>query len=321
MTSNSPAVEVPENGYTYDVASDFWKDFCRPLPSTAWIGWPGYHTAVIVITIDKVEYVIQCWKGWCERFPNVPVGATPDTTLDFPGGIGAEVCIYRRDPARPDVGLSDLNILGQILKREFQAGAVPADTADGLKVDSISAPILESAVATELPSIPGDWTPADRLAVAAWLDERFTPASPVKAAAQAVGTDGLVENFNFDDLDFIAPGYRWQDQWFGPKSDAELEGLEVTFTLRDPLHGDPVIPAYKTSTYWTCKWMHRDCFQNVWYPSWRTKWEPDSTASAPPFPGYELLLDFSIGKRTFEWHVGSRIVETTKPVAGSAPQP
>jgi hypothetical protein len=78
-------------GYSYVETSDWWKQECSALPSFSEVWWPDYSTQVIEDTIDGNPVVIQLWKGWCQKF----LGRS-----DFPGGIGAEVGIYRRMPGR-----------------------------------------------------------------------------------------------------------------------------------------------------------------------------------------------------------------------------
>jgi hypothetical protein len=78
-------------GYDFVETSEWWKTMCEPLPSFAEVWWPDYATKVIEETIGGKPVVIQLWKGWCQRF----LGRD-----DFPGGIGAEVGIYRREAGR-----------------------------------------------------------------------------------------------------------------------------------------------------------------------------------------------------------------------------
>lgn len=82
------------NGYSYVETSEPWKELCSGLPCFAALQWPGYATEVVETEIDGEPVVIQLWKGWCQKFLGLPF---------FPGGIGAEVGVYRRIPgkARP----------------------------------------------------------------------------------------------------------------------------------------------------------------------------------------------------------------------------
>jgi hypothetical protein len=79
-------------GYHYEETSPAWKVACKDLPSFAALHWPGYETSVVEDTIDGQPVVIQLWKGHCQRFFGLN---------DFPGGIGAEVGIYRRIAGKP----------------------------------------------------------------------------------------------------------------------------------------------------------------------------------------------------------------------------
>jgi hypothetical protein len=87
-----PINPFTDGGYHYEETSDDWKLACSVLPSFAALRWPGYETAVVEDTIDGQAVVIQLWKGRCQRFFGLN---------DFPGGIGAEVGVYRRIPGRP----------------------------------------------------------------------------------------------------------------------------------------------------------------------------------------------------------------------------
>lgn len=82
------------NGYEYVETSEWWKDMCSIFPCFAAIHWPDYDTAIVEDTIDGQPIFIQLWKGWCQKFLGLE---------SFPGGIGAEIGVYRRIPgkARP----------------------------------------------------------------------------------------------------------------------------------------------------------------------------------------------------------------------------
>jgi hypothetical protein len=83
--------DTDKQGYHYVETSPEWKVACQELPSFAELAWPDYATKVIEDSLDGEPVVIQLWKGWCQRF----FGRN-----DFPGGIGAEVCVYRRMPGK-----------------------------------------------------------------------------------------------------------------------------------------------------------------------------------------------------------------------------
>jgi hypothetical protein len=89
-------------GNRYDETSPDWKKLCQALPSFKEVWWPDYATTVLEDKIDGHDVIIQPWKGWCQQF----------MALDgMPGGVGAEVGIYRRIPGKtmPDnvAGLPD----------------------------------------------------------------------------------------------------------------------------------------------------------------------------------------------------------------------
>jgi len=85
--AQSPGKQDFQYPYLFVETSDWWKDMCSILPCFPALAWSGYLTKCIDTTINGHPVVIQLWKGWCQKF----FGRS-----DFPGGIGAEVGIYRR---------------------------------------------------------------------------------------------------------------------------------------------------------------------------------------------------------------------------------
>lgn len=77
-----------KDGYEYIETAKPWKAMCATLPCFAEMWWPGYLTKVVRTKIRGHDVVIQLWKGWCQRFLG--------HHANFPGGIGAEVGIYRK---------------------------------------------------------------------------------------------------------------------------------------------------------------------------------------------------------------------------------
>jgi hypothetical protein len=87
---HTPTIEIVDaNGYSYVETSESWKVLCSQLPCFSALHWPGYATAVIDDEVDGERVVIQLWKGLIPQLPGVSF---------FPGGIGAEVGVYRRIP-------------------------------------------------------------------------------------------------------------------------------------------------------------------------------------------------------------------------------
>jgi hypothetical protein len=80
-----------KNGYGYVELEDWWKNACLGLPSFANEQWPDYATKAIDQKIRGNDVVVQLWVGWCQKFLGLET---------FPGGIGAEVGIYRRIPGK-----------------------------------------------------------------------------------------------------------------------------------------------------------------------------------------------------------------------------
>jgi hypothetical protein len=92
---SSPAyVYTASDSYTYDETSESWKRLCEQLPCFDALQWPDYSSTHVDATIMGQPVVIQLWKGWCQKFLGLS---------SFPGGVGAEVGVYRRIPgkARP----------------------------------------------------------------------------------------------------------------------------------------------------------------------------------------------------------------------------
>jgi phosphatidylserine/phosphatidylglycerophosphate/cardiolipin synthase-like enzyme len=80
------------NGYHFTETAQWFKQVCAGLPCFFILGWPGYETtAYDNVQIDGQNVVIQPWKGWCQRFLGMP---------GMPGGVGAEVGVYRRIPGQ-----------------------------------------------------------------------------------------------------------------------------------------------------------------------------------------------------------------------------
>jgi len=93
----SPTIpSVDNNGYGYVENAAWWKDACVSLPCFTALQWPDYDTKIVEDVIDGQPVVIQLWKGWCQKFLGLD---------DFPGGVGAEVGIYRRLDTVPDLQL------------------------------------------------------------------------------------------------------------------------------------------------------------------------------------------------------------------------
>jgi hypothetical protein len=89
---SSPTIGyADDHGYTYVETSELWQQMCSVLPCCLALQWPDYATRIVEDTINGQLVVIQLWKGWCQKFLGLQ---------NFPGGIGAEVGVYRRIPGR-----------------------------------------------------------------------------------------------------------------------------------------------------------------------------------------------------------------------------
>ncbi|MFL5606687.1 MAG: hypothetical protein ACJ8AD_09595 [Gemmatimonadaceae bacterium] len=100
---SAPAIQyLDARGYEYVETSEWLKNAVSGAPCSLLMQWPDYATTIVEDTINGEDVVIQLWKGWC-----------PHPFRNFPGGIGAEVGIYRR-------------VLGKIAPRDFP----PPNTLD-----------------------------------------------------------------------------------------------------------------------------------------------------------------------------------------------
>jgi hypothetical protein len=94
---------------------------CAAFPCFEALQWPGYATAIIDDVIDGVPVVIQLWKGLCEKF-EAPFFS------EFPGGVGAEVGIYRRIPGKVvPTNFSGLPVGGFLTKLLTELGTLAAN--------------------------------------------------------------------------------------------------------------------------------------------------------------------------------------------------
>jgi hypothetical protein len=91
MPDDPTVSSIDARGYKYVETAEWWKAACSALPCFSEMWWPDYATKVVETVIGGNAVVIQLWKGWAQKF----LGRS-----DFPGGIGAEVGIYRRMPGR-----------------------------------------------------------------------------------------------------------------------------------------------------------------------------------------------------------------------------
>jgi hypothetical protein len=82
-----PTYGYSEGGYSFVEVSENWKQMCSILPCFDALQWPGYASIHLEENINGEPVVIQLWKGWCQKFLGLQ---------SFPGGVGAEVGVYRR---------------------------------------------------------------------------------------------------------------------------------------------------------------------------------------------------------------------------------
>ena len=86
---NLPTFTYMQGGYTYNETSEAWAEMCKVLPCFRQLQWKGYPSTYVETRIDNHNVVIQLWKGTCQKFLGIK---------QFPGGMGAEVGVYRRLP-------------------------------------------------------------------------------------------------------------------------------------------------------------------------------------------------------------------------------
>ena len=87
----SPVIHVDDGTSSYVETSESWKQMCSVLPCFLALQWPGYATTIVETQINGEDVVIQLWKGYCPKFLG---------HASFPGGVGAEVGVYRRIPGK-----------------------------------------------------------------------------------------------------------------------------------------------------------------------------------------------------------------------------
>jgi len=108
---------VREGGYSYNETSESWKAMCAAFPCFLALQWPGYASAIVEDVVDGMPIVIQLWKGLCPKFGGFAGLQT------FPGGVGAEVGIYRRIPGKaPPTSFPGLPSLGYAEKLVNEVG-------------------------------------------------------------------------------------------------------------------------------------------------------------------------------------------------------
>jgi hypothetical protein len=105
----APTIRYSSAGYSYNETSESWKQMCTAFPCFWALQWPGYATDVIEDKIDGQDVVIQLWKGLCPKFLGFA------GLQAFPGGVGAEVGIYRRIPGKLRTPSASLGFLPQDL--------------------------------------------------------------------------------------------------------------------------------------------------------------------------------------------------------------
>ena len=87
----SPVIRMSDGRYSYVETSESWKQLCSVFPCFLALQWPGYATTIVETQLNGQDVVLQLWKGYCPKFLG---------HASFPGGVGAEVGVYRRIPGK-----------------------------------------------------------------------------------------------------------------------------------------------------------------------------------------------------------------------------
>lgn len=74
-----------KDGYWYNQNTETWKKQWETTSCNLALQWPGYATVAPAWEHKGKKYVVQLWKGHCQKFLD---------NKDFPGGYGAEVGLY-----------------------------------------------------------------------------------------------------------------------------------------------------------------------------------------------------------------------------------
>jgi hypothetical protein len=235
MNEFSPADPTVVDGYAYDSTSAMWKQLCNDLPCDTVMAWSGYVTAIHETTIMGEPVVIQCWKGLCaDLVANVTL-PPPFGDIEFPGGFGAEVGVYRRDSTR-------------------------------------------QASAQLVPAYPAAWPEVFRSVADAWFKLRIAKL------------DLLNQN----------------DYWWPANDVVVSSAVPVSFSMVDPVYGDPLISNYSTEPYWTCQWMRPASFAR-WAVQWvknHSELTHNNVIHHPAMPSpAEFVLNFSVAGVDYVWDV------------------
>lgn len=198
-----------DRGYHYTETAVWFKQVCAGLPCFRALGWPDYRTLVVEnVQIDGHDVVLQLWKGWCQRFLGMD---------GMPGGVGAEVGVYRRIP-------------GQLQKFLGQIGNI--DVFQGLK--------------------------------------KHVHGELVKYAIQVL-----------QELAARADDPVW---WPFPELNAKVD-----FKLINPNTGNVLFRSKPEHTYWNCKWMTPDDYDNKY---------KSNSANQAPLVSCDYILEYTVkGKR------------------------
>jgi hypothetical protein len=191
MNEFSPADPTTANGYNYDSTSTMWKGLCNDLPCDTVMAWSGYATAIKKVQIAGKPAVIQCWKGLCPDMVAHIQLPQPFGDIEFPGGFGAEVGVYRLDDTRD--------------AKAAQPPVYPADWPEIFRVVADAWFKLRMSRLALFDS-PDYWWPANDLVVDSGKPVTFSMVDPVYG-------DALISDYSTETY--------WTCQWMRPASWAE----------------------------------------------------------------------------------------------------
>jgi len=252
----TPTFASSDGRYRYVEVAEWLQDVASNLPCSLAMQWPGYATEIIEDRIDGQDVVIQVWKGWCPTFLNF-----------MPGGMGAEVGVYRRIPGRPrpteaSVGDWLANASESVLSAIFGAVNLAAPTVNTI-LSRFQVPALKNLSDNDL------WWPAPE------LNARLEMTVSNSRTGQPIFTGGPLTGY-------------WLPKWMINDSYAQYR--------RDQPAG-ATVEILDTPEYWVDFRINGRS-----YPSWPL--HPNPVYPAPP-PAVHPFLDLLLGDGPRPPHLAS----------------
>ena len=178
---------VKEGGYSYNETAENWKAMCQAFPCFVAMQWPGYASVAVEDVIDGQPVVIQLWKGLCSKFGGF-LGLQ-----NFPGGVGAEVGIYRRIPGKASPttfpGLPQFGVAEKLIN-ELSAGE---DADIWWPFPELDATIEFNFINPLTGEIVFSAGPQKSYWLTKWMDENVYPNYQSDHSAPAAYTDYILD--------------------------------------------------------------------------------------------------------------------------------